>query len=69
MTGKTFLVRFTYERPYPFSREYRIEAGGMGTAINRGFRQLRKAEKGKRINEMTVKIINLGTNPALTTNA
>ena len=66
--AKTYLVQFTYERPYPFKRDYRIEAGNMGTATARAFRQLRKAEKVKRINELAIKISYLGTNPTLTTN-
>ncbi len=53
---KTYLLQFSYERPYPFTREIRITAGNMGTAVNRGFKELRKVEKGRRIKEMSVKI-------------
>ena len=56
---KTYLTIFKYDRPYPVSKEYRIEAGNMGTAMARGFRELRKDEKGRRFSEITVKIISL----------
>jgi hypothetical protein len=53
---KNYLITYKYDKPYPFSREYRVEATNMGTAMNRGFRRLRKDEKGKRITELSVKI-------------
>ena len=54
---KTYLVTFSYDRPYPFSRKYTIKATNMGTALNRGFKSLRADEKGRHIVELTVNII------------
>ena len=53
---KTYLVVFKYDKPYPFSRDYRIIAGNMGTAMAKAFRLLRKAEVRKRITELSAKI-------------
>jgi hypothetical protein len=58
--NRIYRLRFDYIRPYPFDRTYEIKASNMGTAMTRGFKLLRKAERGKRIKQIDLKIIDLG---------
>ena len=58
---KNYLISFSYNKPFPRdSGEIQVAASNLGSAVNRGFREFRKAHKGIRMPELvyvkTVKI-------------
>ena len=53
---KHFLIKVIADIPCPRERDGRIEASGIGTAVNRAIKDYRKEFKGKRIETMTIKV-------------
>ena len=54
---KHFLVNILWSDPYPKEHSYRIEANNIGLASYRGIKQFRKKNKGRRIKNITVKLL------------
>jgi len=54
---KNYLITIKINIPYPKSFTYREKASGIGTAINRAIKQLRKEIAGKKIAEINIKAI------------
>jgi hypothetical protein len=43
-----YLVKVTAEIPYPWDKEYRVEATSLHTALSRGIKSFRKEERMRR---------------------
>ena len=56
---KNFLVQATVQVPYPKVYEARVVGTNIGVALGRGWREIRKGIKGKRIKEIVIKVISL----------
>lgn len=59
-----YLITVTAYLPYPIAKEFRVEAGSYGTAINRAVKQYRgyvkkKSSKSKHIDKLAVSAIKL----------
>jgi hypothetical protein len=57
---KNFLVQATINVPYPKHYEARVVGTNIGVALGRGWREIRKDIKGRRIKEIVVRVISLG---------
>jgi len=56
---KDYLVEMTANLPYPVKKVYREKASHIGTAARRAIGMYRKDVKGRRIKELTIKVITL----------
>ena len=55
----TFFVKFAWMKPYPRDFSTRVEAGNMGTAVNRATRELKKQNNVRGLKELAIKVIKL----------
>ncbi len=54
-----YLVKVSWNNPYPVENEYRIEATNLATAAARGIRKWRKENKGRRVKNIKIQLIKL----------
>ena len=52
----TYLVKVTADIPYPWDKEYRVEATGLHTALARGVKNFRKEERLHRKHITSIKV-------------
>lgn len=56
---KNYLAIITWEHPYPKEFQYRVRGSNIAVAVGSAVRQFRKENKGKRVNELKIRITKL----------
>ena len=57
MIMKNYLVTVESLVPYPVMKNYQEEATNFGPAVSRAIKKYRKEMKGKKLKELTIKVV------------